>query len=125
MGAWVLPDFYDQKGVGDKAVNQLEKSVNSKLEATVASQIQANFKLLASKSFRAMFEQVDATFQKGMVEDTTAAPQQFEASHSPLAIALRMAISSGCKFASSVYSRGAGAYRDSSPPRVREAGHHG
>ncbi|CAL5371804.1 unnamed protein product [Camellia sinensis] len=32
-----------QRGVGDKAVNQLEKSVNSKLEATVARQIQAQF----------------------------------------------------------------------------------
>ena len=32
-----------QKGVADKAVNQLEKSVNSKLEATVARQIQTQF----------------------------------------------------------------------------------
>lgn len=32
-----------QRGVGDKAVNQLEKSVSSKLEATVARQIQAQF----------------------------------------------------------------------------------
>ncbi|KAK2969230.1 hypothetical protein RJ640_003464 [Escallonia rubra] len=31
------------RGVGDKAVNQLEKSVNSKLEATVARQIQSQF----------------------------------------------------------------------------------
>lgn len=29
--------------MGDKAVNQLDKSVNSKLEATVARQIQAQF----------------------------------------------------------------------------------
>jgi enhancer of mRNA-decapping protein 4 len=35
--------FFLQRGVGDKAVNQLEKSVNSKLEATVARQIQAQF----------------------------------------------------------------------------------
>lgn len=32
-----------QRGVGDKAVNQLEKSVNSKLEATVARHIQTQF----------------------------------------------------------------------------------
>lgn len=32
-----------QKGVGDKVLNQLEKSVSSKLEATVARQIQAQF----------------------------------------------------------------------------------
>lgn len=32
-----------QRGVGDKAVNQLERSVNSRLEATVGRQIQAQF----------------------------------------------------------------------------------
>lgn len=32
-----------QKGVGDKTVSQLEKTINSKLEATVARQIQAQF----------------------------------------------------------------------------------
>lgn len=32
-----------QKGVSDKAVNQLEKTVSSKLEASVARQIQAQF----------------------------------------------------------------------------------
>lgn len=40
---WNLRDFCDQKGVSDKAVNQLEKSVSSKLEAVVARQIQAQF----------------------------------------------------------------------------------
>ena len=42
------------------------------------------------KSCRAMFEQVDATFQKGMLEHTTAAQQHFESAHSPLAHALRV-----------------------------------
>ncbi|KAK4484738.1 hypothetical protein RD792_007331 [Penstemon davidsonii] len=104
-----------QKGVGDKAVNQLEKSVNSKLEAAVARQIQAQFQTSGKQalqdtlksslevsvvpafemSCRAMFEQVDAAFQKGMVEHTTAAAQQqFEASHSPFALALRDALNS-------------------------------
>ncbi|KAL6999060.1 hypothetical protein U1Q18_000227 [Sarracenia purpurea var. burkii] len=103
-----------QKGVGDKAVNQLEKLVSSKLEATVARQIQTQFQtsgkhalqetlkssLEASVipsfeiSCKAMFEQVDATFQKGMIEHATAAQQQFESTHSPLALALRDAISS-------------------------------
>ncbi|KAL3851089.1 hypothetical protein ACJIZ3_012971 [Penstemon smallii] len=103
-----------QKGVGDKAVNQLEKSVNSKLEGTVARQIQAQFQTSGKQalqeifkssleasvipgfemSCRSMFEQVDATFQKGMAEHTAAAQQQFEASHSPLALALREAINS-------------------------------
>ncbi|XP_051135096.1 enhancer of mRNA-decapping protein 4-like [Andrographis paniculata] len=103
-----------QKGVGDKAVNQLDKSLISKLEATVARHIQTQFQTSGKQalqdtlkssletsvvpafemSCRAMFEQVDATFQKGMTEHTAAAQQQFDASHSPLAIALRDAINS-------------------------------
>ncbi|KAL2523831.1 Enhancer of mRNA-decapping protein 4 [Abeliophyllum distichum] len=103
-----------QKGVGDKAVNQLEKSVNSKLEATVARHIQAQFQTSGKQtlqetlkssleasvipafeiSCRAMFEQLDAAFQKGMVEHTAAAQKQFESSYSPLALALRDAINS-------------------------------
>ncbi|KAJ4975852.1 hypothetical protein NE237_000958 [Protea cynaroides] len=103
-----------QRGVGDKAVNQLEKSVNSKLEATVARQIQAQFHTSGKQalqdalrstfevsvipafemSCKAMFEQIDAAFQKGMVEHAGAAQQQFECAHSPLANALRDAINS-------------------------------
>lgn len=44
-------------------------------------------------SCKALFEQVDATFQKGMVEHTTAAQQHFESAHSPLALALRVCTS--------------------------------
>nr|GMC51675.1 enhancer of mRNA-decapping protein 4-like [Ipomoea batatas] len=103
-----------QKGVGDKTVSQLEKTINSKLEATVARQIQAQFQTSGKQalqetlkstleasvipafdmSCKAMFEQVDATFQKGMAEHTAAAQQQFESLHSPLAHALRDAINS-------------------------------
>ncbi|XP_022886515.1 enhancer of mRNA-decapping protein 4-like isoform X1 [Olea europaea var. sylvestris] len=103
-----------QKGVSDKAVNQLEKSVSSKLEATVARQIQTQFQTSGKQalqetlkssleatvvpafemSCKALFEQVDAEFQKGVIEHTAAAQQHFESSHSPLAIALRDAISS-------------------------------
>ncbi|XP_051133528.1 enhancer of mRNA-decapping protein 4-like isoform X2 [Andrographis paniculata] len=103
-----------QRGVGDKAVNQLEKSVSSKLEVTVARQIQVQFQtsgkqalqetlkssLEASvipafeKSCRSMFEQVDATFHKGIADHTSAAQQHFGASHAPLAVALQDAINS-------------------------------
>ncbi|KAK9267904.1 hypothetical protein L1049_010341 [Liquidambar formosana] len=103
-----------QKGVGDKAVNQLEKSINSKLEATVARQIQTQFQTSGKQalqdtlrssleasvipafelSCKGMFEQVDATFQRGLIKHTTAAQQQFESTHSPLAVALRDAINS-------------------------------
>ncbi|KAM5552770.1 hypothetical protein ABKV19_025138 [Rosa sericea] len=109
----VISDCF-QRGVGDKAVNQLEKSVNSKLEATVSRQIEAQFQTSGKqalqdalkssmeasvvpafeKSCKAMFEQVDATFQKVMVEHSTVAQQHFESAHSPLAHALREAISS-------------------------------
>ncbi|XP_047939365.1 enhancer of mRNA-decapping protein 4-like [Salvia hispanica] len=103
-----------QKGVGDKAVNLLEKSISSKLETVVARQIQVQFQTSGKQalqdtlksslevsvipafemSCRTMFEQVDTAFQKGMVEHTSVAQQQFEASHSPLALALRDAINS-------------------------------
>ncbi|KAI3703760.1 hypothetical protein L1987_73955 [Smallanthus sonchifolius] len=103
-----------QKGVADKSVNQLEKLIYSKLEATIARQIQTQFQTSGKQalqealkssmeasvvpafemSCKAMFEQVDATFQKGVIEHTSTAQQQIESAHSPLAIALRDAINS-------------------------------
>ncbi|XWS27680.1 hypothetical protein CRYUN_Cryun25bG0002100 [Craigia yunnanensis] len=108
-----------QRGVGDKAVNQLEKSVNSKLEAIVARQIQAQFQTSGRQalqealrtnmealvipafemSCKAMFEQVDAAFQKGMVEHTNAAEQHLESASSSLTIALRDALNSASSIA--------------------------
>ena len=41
-------------------------------------------------SCKAMFEQVDAAFQKGMDEHTNAAQQHLESASSSLAIALRV-----------------------------------
>ncbi|KAL0301030.1 UNVERIFIED_CONTAM: Enhancer of decapping protein 4 [Sesamum radiatum] len=64
------------------------------LQETLKSSLETSVIPAFEMSCRAMFEQVDATFQKGVVEHTTAAQQQFEASHSPLAIALRDAINS-------------------------------
>ncbi|KAI7731192.1 hypothetical protein M8C21_030263, partial [Ambrosia artemisiifolia] len=101
-----------QRGVVDKSVNQLEKSVNSKLEATIARQIQTQFQTSGKQalqealkssmeasvipafemSCKAMFDQVNATFQKGVNEHTSTAQQQIESAHSPLAVALRDAI---------------------------------
>ncbi|KAJ6802908.1 enhancer of mRNA-decapping protein 4-like [Iris pallida] len=103
-----------QRGIGDKAVSQLEKTVNSKLEATVARQIQTQFQTSGKqalqealrsslessvvpafdRSCKAMFEQVDAVFQKGMNEHTSAAQQQFDSMHTPLSLTLREAINS-------------------------------
>ncbi|CAD5180946.1 unnamed protein product [Musa acuminata subsp. malaccensis] len=103
-----------QKGVGDKAVNQLEKSITAKLEATMSRQIQTQFQTSGKqvlqdalrscvessvvpafeKSCKTMFEQVDSAFQKGMNEHTAAAQQQLEAAYTPLALTLRDAINS-------------------------------
>ncbi|XP_030546415.1 enhancer of mRNA-decapping protein 4-like [Rhodamnia argentea] len=103
-----------QKGVGDKTVSQLEKAVNSKLEAVLGRQIQSQFQTYGKQalqealrssleasiipafelSCKSMFEQVDATLQKGFMKHITATQQQLESTHSPLAIALRDAISS-------------------------------
>ncbi|KAF9679306.1 hypothetical protein SADUNF_Sadunf06G0001200 [Salix dunnii] len=103
-----------QKGVGEKAVNQLEKTVSSKLEATVVRQIQSQFQTSGKQvlqdalrsaleasiipafelSCKDMFDQVDATFQKGLSKHINDTQQQFNSMHSPLAIALRDAINS-------------------------------
>lgn len=103
-----------QKGVGDKALNQLEKSVSSKLESTVARQIQGQFQTSGKQalqdalktsfeasvvpafemSCKAMFEQIDVAFQNGLVKHTSAIQQQFDSTHSPLAMTLRDTISS-------------------------------
>ncbi|BAT88440.1 hypothetical protein VIGAN_05193300 [Vigna angularis var. angularis] len=103
-----------QRGVGDKTVNQLDKSVSSKLEATVARQIQAQFQTTGKQvlqealkssfetsavpafemSCKAMFEQVDATFQKGMAEHSAAVQQRLESAPTSLAMTLRDSINS-------------------------------
>ncbi|KVI10269.1 WD40 repeat-containing protein [Cynara cardunculus var. scolymus] len=85
-----------QRGIGDKAVNQLEKTVNSKLEANEAlkSSMEASVIPAFEMSCKTMFDQVDATFQNGIVEHTSAAQRQAESVHSPLVFALRDTINS-------------------------------
>nr|CAD1825335.1 unnamed protein product [Ananas comosus var. bracteatus] len=103
-----------QRGVVDKAVNQLDKSLNSKLEVSLTRQIQTQFQTSGKQALqdalksslessvipafeqacKSTFEQIDAAFRKGMSERATAAQQQLEAAHTPLAIALRDAINS-------------------------------
>ena len=60
------------------------------LQETLKSSLEASVIPAFEMSCRSMFEQVDATFQKGMGEHATAALQQFDSSHSPLALALRV-----------------------------------
>lgn len=60
------------------------------MQETLKSTLEASVIPAFDMSCKAMFEQVDATFQKGMAEHTAAAQQQFESLHSPLAHALRV-----------------------------------
>ncbi|KAJ6848018.1 enhancer of mRNA-decapping protein 4-like [Iris pallida] len=113
-----------QRGIGDKAVTQLEKAVSSKLEATMARHIQVQFQTSGKqalqealrsslessvvpafeRSCKAMFEQVDTVFQKGMSEHAAAAQQQFESMHTPLALTLRDAINSASSITQNITS---------------------
>ncbi|GAB4845859.1 hypothetical protein Ancab_024863 [Ancistrocladus abbreviatus] len=99
-----------QRGVGDKVVNQLERSISSKIETSIVRQIQAQFQTSVRQTLqeglksimessivpacemacKAIFEQVDAAFQKGMAEHIAAAQHQLESAHSPLSLALRV-----------------------------------
>lgn len=63
------------------------------MQDVLRSSLESSFIPAFEMSCKAMFEQVDAAFQKGMVEHTTATQQQFDATHSPLAHALRVCIS--------------------------------
>ncbi|CAM6081699.1 unnamed protein product [Calypogeia fissa] len=98
-----------QKGLVEKLIPQLEKQVATKLETTVTRQLQSqlqqslrpalqealrtSFETSVIPGFegalRAMFEQVDANFQRGFAEHTANAQQHFEASHSALAATLQ------------------------------------
>lgn len=62
----------------------MQEALKSSLEASVVPSFEM--------SCKAMFEQVDTAFQKGMAEHTSAAQHQFESTHSPLALALRVRI---------------------------------
>ncbi|XP_031478958.1 enhancer of mRNA-decapping protein 4 isoform X2 [Nymphaea colorata] len=103
-----------QKGFSDKAINQLEKSLTSKLETALTRQLQTQFQTSVKQvlhdgvrstiesslipafelSCKAMFEQIDSTFQKGMGEYVAAVQQQLETTHSNLSLTLRDGISS-------------------------------
>ncbi|XP_022857605.1 enhancer of mRNA-decapping protein 4-like [Olea europaea var. sylvestris] len=64
------------------------------MQETLKLSLEASVIPAFEKSCRVMFEQLDATFQKGMVEHTAAAQQQIESSYSPMAVALRDAMNS-------------------------------
>jgi hypothetical protein len=55
------------------------------------------------QSSKTMFEQVDGAFQKGMSEHTVAIQQQVEATHTPLALTLKVSWTAGTFFCILVY----------------------
>lgn len=60
----------------------LQEALRSCLESSVVPAFE--------QSCKVMFEQVDNAFQKGMSEHITAAQQHLEATHTPLALTLRV-----------------------------------
>lgn len=66
------------------------KQCNLYLQDALRSNLETSIIPAFEMSCKAMFEQIDSTFQKGLVKHTTAIQQQFETAHSPMAIALRV-----------------------------------
>ena len=60
----------------------LQDALRSSLESSIIPAFEM--------SCKSMFEQIDVTFQKVLIKHTTAAQQQFENSHSSLAVALQV-----------------------------------
>lgn len=108
-----------QKGVAEKGVSQLEKSVGAKVEAVVSRQLQTQFQTSGKQALQEglrscleasvipaferacqeMFGQVDAAFQKGMLDHRTHAQQQLITSHSALTASLQEAVASASSLA--------------------------
>lgn len=60
----------------------LQESLKSTLETTVVPAFQI--------SCKTMFEQMDSTIKKGIIEHTAAALQHFDSQHTAVALALRV-----------------------------------
>lgn len=108
-----------QKGVAEKGVTQLEKSLGAKIEALVSRQLQTHFQtsgkqvlqeglrscLEASvipafeRACQEMFTQVDTAFQKGFLEHRTQSQQQLASSHNALVTSLQETISQASSLA--------------------------
>lgn len=60
------------------------------MQETLKSTLEVSVIPAFEMSCKAMFEQVDSTFQKGISDHSVAAQKQFESVHTPLALALRV-----------------------------------
>lgn len=70
----------------DFGLVMIQDALRSSLEASIIPAFEVQCK--------AMFDQIDGTLQNGLIKHLTAAQQQCDSTHSPLAIALRVCISS-------------------------------
>eukprot|EP00252_Welwitschia_mirabilis_P021119 TRINITY_DN5321_c0_g1_i1.p1 TRINITY_DN5321_c0_g1~~TRINITY_DN5321_c0_g1_i1.p1 ORF type:complete len:1265 (-),score=309.02 TRINITY_DN5321_c0_g1_i1:127-3921(-) len=113
-----------QKGINDKIVPMLEKIFVTKIDSMVARHIQSQFQSTVKQSLqdalrtcfegsvvpafdyscRAMFEQVDSAFRKGMTEHLNSAQQQLSASNAQLAATLKESVASASSLAQSLKS---------------------
>lgn len=109
-----------QKGISERGMAQLEKSVGAKMEASLSRQLQAQFQTSGKnalqealrsclegsvipafeRSCQAMFGQVDAAFQKGLMDNQTHAQQQLATS--TIVSALQDAVASATALATSL-----------------------
>ncbi|KAE8734232.1 hypothetical protein F3Y22_tig00000778pilonHSYRG00380 [Hibiscus syriacus] len=74
----------------------LEKSISSAITESFQDALRSSLETYVIPAFemscKSMFEQIDATFQKGIREHTTTAQQQVEKSHSSVVAALQWRI---------------------------------
>ncbi|KAI5077643.1 hypothetical protein GOP47_0007958 [Adiantum capillus-veneris] len=109
-----------QKGISEKGISQLEKSVGAKIEASLSRQLQSQFQTTGrsalqdalrsslegsvipafERSCQSMFAQVDAAFQKGFADNQTQAQQQLAIS--AIASSLQEAVTSATSLAASL-----------------------
>ncbi|MCO5547298.1 hypothetical protein L7F22_000745 [Adiantum nelumboides] len=109
-----------QKGISEKGISQLEKSVGAKIEASLSRQLQSQFHTFGKsalqeglrsslegsvipafeRSCQAMFAQVDAAFQKGFADNQTQAQQQVAIS--AIATSLQEAVTTANSLAASL-----------------------
>lgn len=61
-----------------------------KIQDTLKSNLESSVVPAFEKSSRALFEQIDEAFQKGLTDHKAAAQQQYESAHTQLAITLRV-----------------------------------
>ncbi|KAG4129248.1 hypothetical protein ERO13_D09G067500v2 [Gossypium hirsutum] len=90
---------------------QFQTSGKQALQDALRSSLETSVIPAFEMSCKSMFEQIDVAFQRGLMEHTATAQQQFENSHSSLAVALKDAINSASSITQSLCGEMANAQR--------------